>query len=148
MNQKLVPELCVSDITRSRAFYEGLLGFTVLWERPEEGFVYLSREGAELMLDQITPQTAARGFLIGDLRYPHGRGISLQIETTDVDTLYASVLAADARITLKLEEKWYRAGDHELGNRQFITADPDGYLLRFFSDLGRRPRLVQPDTNN
>jgi len=27
----------------------------------------------------------------------------------------------------------------EAGNRQFIVADPDGYLLRFFSDVGRRP---------
>lgn len=25
------------------------------------------------------------------------------------------------------------------GNRQFVVADPDGYLLRFFSDLGQRP---------
>jgi hypothetical protein len=37
-----------------------------------------------------------------------------------------------------IEEKWYRANDVELGNRQFIILDPDGYMLRFFQDLGER----------
>jgi len=27
----------------------------------------------------------------------------------------------------------------EAGNRQFVIADPDGYVLRFYEDLGRRP---------
>lgn len=40
-----------------------------------------------------------------------------------------------------MEERWYRADDREVGNRQFILLDPDGYLLRFYQDLGRRPRL-------
>jgi len=26
-----------------------------------------------------------------------------------------------------------------VGNRQFVVPDPDGYLLRFFQDLGERP---------
>jgi hypothetical protein len=25
-----------------------------------------------------------------------------------------------------------------VGNRQFVVIDPDGYLLRFFTSLGRR----------
>jgi hypothetical protein len=25
------------------------------------------------------------------------------------------------------------------GNRQFVVADPDGYLLRFFTSLGTSP---------
>ncbi|HEY0476960.1 MAG TPA: hypothetical protein VGD37_05520 [Kofleriaceae bacterium] len=39
-----------------------------------------------------------------------------------------------------MEERWYRRNDHEVGNRQFVVADPDGYLLRFFGDLGQRFR--------
>jgi hypothetical protein len=38
-----------------------------------------------------------------------------------------------------LEERWYRRDDVLLGNRQFLVQDPDGYLLRFFEDLGERP---------
>lgn len=37
-----------------------------------------------------------------------------------------------------MEEKWYRADDAYLGNKQFIVQDPDGFLLRFFEDLGER----------
>ena len=40
---------------------------------------------------------------------------------------------------MPLEERWYRREDEELGNRQFVVADPDGYLLRFFTNLGTRP---------
>ncbi len=135
----LVPELIVTDIARSRAFYEEVLGFAVMWERPKEGFVYLGREGAELMLDLVSDRSAERGFLLGALDYPCGRGMSLQIACSDVDALQARVIAASGRITLPMEEKWYRAGERELGNRQFIAVDPDGYLLRFFQDLGARP---------
>ena len=35
-------------------------------------------------------------------------------------------------------ERWYRKNGAEVGNRQFVVADPDGYLLRFFEDLGSR----------
>jgi hypothetical protein len=38
-----------------------------------------------------------------------------------------------------METRWYRIGRIERGNRQFVVADPDGYLLRFFEDLGERP---------
>ncbi|MEO9168740.1 MAG: VOC family protein, partial [Aestuariivirga sp.] len=36
------------------------------------------------------------------------------------------------------EEKWYRAGDEEVGQRQFLVQDPDGYLLRLCQPIGRR----------
>jgi catechol 2,3-dioxygenase-like lactoylglutathione lyase family enzyme len=49
---RLVPELSCSDVARSRDFYTRLLGFTVLYDRPEDGFAYLTREGAEIMLEQ------------------------------------------------------------------------------------------------
>jgi hypothetical protein len=46
--------------------------------------------------------------------------------------LYCSVF-------LPLEDKWYRSNDFEIGQRQFIVMDPDGYLLRFAQRLGQRP---------
>ena len=39
-------------------------------------------------------------------------------------------------LTLPLEERWYRAGAGQIGQRQFVVADPDGYLLRFVRLLG------------
>jgi hypothetical protein len=41
-------------------------------------------------------------------------------------------------IYLPPEEKWYRRGAEEVGQRQFVVADTDGYLLRFCQGLGSR----------
>lgn len=133
----LVPELYVSDIDRSRRFYTGMLGFAVLYDRPEERFAYLVRESAALMLDQ--PADPARTWLAGPLEPPYGRGINLQIEVAEIGPLHAAVLAAEAPLLLPLEERWYRRDSVLLGQRQFVVQDPDGYLLRFCQDLGTRP---------
>ena len=53
MRNALVPELSVSNWSASRTFYCGILGFDVVYERPEEGFSYLALGAAELMIDQI-----------------------------------------------------------------------------------------------
>jgi catechol 2,3-dioxygenase-like lactoylglutathione lyase family enzyme len=131
---KLVPELVCSDVARSLTFYTGVLGFRVLYQRPSERFAFLDREGAQLMIEQ----SVGRRFVAGELEQPYGRGINLQIEVDDVERLYADVQAASAQIYLPLEDKWYGRGIVQLGSRQFIVQDPDGYLLRFFQDLGQR----------
>jgi catechol 2,3-dioxygenase-like lactoylglutathione lyase family enzyme len=135
---KLVPELYCSDIERSVTFYVDLLGFVVRFARPEERFVYLDREGAELMLEQPT----TRMFLAGQLEHPYGRGVNFQIEVGDVAILYTRVKESGWPVFLELEDRWYRQDELELGNRQFVIQDPDGYLLRFFQDLGSRPRAM------
>lgn len=131
---KLVPELCCSDIARSLSFYTEVLGFSVVYARPEDQFAYLDRHGAQIMIEQST----GRAFVAGELAHPYGRGINLQIEVADVASLYKVVEAGGAPIYLPLEDRWYRRDRTELGNRQFIVQDPDGYLLRFFEDLGVR----------
>jgi hypothetical protein len=40
MRPKLVPELICSNIEKSAQFYVGLLGFRVLYARPEERFLF------------------------------------------------------------------------------------------------------------
>lgn len=130
----LVPELVCSDIEKSLAFYTGVLGFTIVFQRKDERFAYMERLGADIMLEQPT----GRSFVAGELTHPYGRGINLQIEAPDVDLLYQAVRAADAPIHLPIEEKWYRQDETLLGNRQFVVQDPDGYLLRFFRDIGWR----------
>ena len=136
---RLVPELYCSDIERSEDFYVGLLGFIVQFARPEERFVYLDREGAEIMLEQPT----TRMLVSGALEHPYGRGVNFQIEVADVASLYARVKASPWPVFLELEDRWYRHDELEFGNRQFVIQDPDGYLLRFFQDLGSRPASLQ-----
>jgi catechol 2,3-dioxygenase-like lactoylglutathione lyase family enzyme len=134
---KLVPELDVSDLDRSLAVYIGILGFKCHVSRPEERFAYLVREGVHLMLEEA--EGPGRRFRTAPLEFPFGRGMNLQIEVLGVDALYASVQQSDLTIHIPLEDRWYRQDQTEAGNRQFVVADPDGYLLRFFSSLGRRP---------
>lgn len=132
----LVPELDVRDLEALLAFYVGVLGFAVRYQRPEERFAYLERGGAELML-----QAAAgpgRRFRTAPLEPPFGRGVNFQIRVTDAAALLAAARNAAAEVVVDLEERWYRRGDGEVGNRQFVVTDPDGYLLRFFEDLGAR----------
>lgn len=137
---KLVPELLCSDFARSLAFYRDVCGFSVRYERPEDSFAYLDRDGAELMLEQVTD--GPRSFTTAPLDPPFGRGMNLQIEVADVDAIHARAVAGGHRIFLPMEERWYRDGDEEIGQRQLVVADPDGYLLRFFSPLGRRTSLA------
>jgi len=133
----VVPEFDVSDLDRSLIFYRTVLGFRTHAERPEERFVYLVRGRVHLMLQEA--RGPGRRFRTAPLEHPYGRGINLQIEIPDVDDLHSKALGAGARILIPLEERWYRQGVEEAGNRQFVLVDPDGYLLRFFTDLGRRP---------
>jgi catechol 2,3-dioxygenase-like lactoylglutathione lyase family enzyme len=133
----LVPELDVCDLDRSLAVYVGVFGFRSLFDRPEERFSYLVREGAHLMLEEASG--LGRRFHMAPLDYPFGRGLNLQIQVSNVDALYADVQGSTMKILFPLEERWYRQNESEAGNRQFVVADPDGYILRFFQSRGRRP---------
>lgn len=94
------------------------------------------------MLDEVTERTGETGYLIGPLDPPLGRGISLQIMVSDVDRLCQVIMVEGGRITRDIHDAWYRAGSCEIGQRQFIVADPDGYLLRFSQPLGTRTILL------
>lgn len=131
---RLVPELSCSDLDRSRDFYTRLLGFTVVYDRPEEGFAYLSREGADLMIER-----QSEGWSVGALDQPYGRGINLQIEVSSLAPILEALAGDGIALFRPVEERWYRMDRVEGGNRQFLVQDPDGYLLRFFEDMGERP---------
>lgn len=136
MHNSLIPELYCSNFERSSAFYTDVAGFSVLYSRPEDKFAFLEREGAQLMIEQSIQ--SERTWLAGKVEYPYGRGMNLQIRVSDVNNLYEVFKNANAKIFLPLEEKWYRSDNILLGNLQFITLDPDGYLLRFFQNLGSK----------
>lgn len=138
MPNALVPEFAVSDWQAARAFYCDILGFEVAYERPEDGFCYLRLGDAELMIDQIgTGRTFGDGHLPD--AYPFGKGLNVQIRVVAIKPLLDALNRAGVALYLPPEDRWYRKGKTELGNRQFVVADPDGYLLRFYEDLGERP---------
>ena|SRR5579872_6931137 len=134
----LTPELYCSNIKTSLLFYIDILGFSIKYQREEDKFAMLERQGSRIMLEQIPDDPTDRAWVRGSLEHPFGRGINLQIMTDEVDKLYEHVQKSRALIFLPIEIKWYRANDIELGNQQFIVLDPDGYMLRFFQNLGER----------
>lgn len=131
----LVPELVCRDLATSMAFYCGVLGFERLYGRDEPPFAYLEREGSQIMLDEITPES----WLTGAMETPFGRGINLQIETAALEPLLEGLAGAGHDLYEAPEEAWYAGADRLYGQRQFLVQDPDGYLLRFCQDLGEKP---------
>lgn len=146
----VVPELDVSDLDASVEFYVSLIGFVIVFRRNHERFVYLDRRGVSVMLQEAAGP--GRRFRTAPLERPFGRGVNLQAAASDVAELYERVTSAGVEPVVPLEQRWYEvdvevpcgrwtvAGPAEAGNEQFVIADPDGYLWRFFRDLGVRPR--------
>jgi catechol 2,3-dioxygenase-like lactoylglutathione lyase family enzyme len=132
----LVPELDVADLAASLGIYKNVFGFEILFERKEEAFAYLAIGNAHLMLQQA--DGPGRRFRTARLERPYGRGLNLQIAVADVRGIHANVRKTDLLIAVELEERWYKQAGIERGNRQFVVADLDGYLLRFYHDLGTR----------
>lgn len=132
----LVPELLVGDVLRSIDFWCGLCGFKIDYQRPEEGFAYVSLGGAHLMLEQYG---IGRNWITAPLEPPLGRGVNFQISVPTLDPILAALRAADHALFMPPETKWYRVGNlDEAGVRQFLVTDPDGYLIRFQTSLGHR----------
>ena len=103
MAPRLTPELDVDDLDRSLAFYVGVIGFRVLFDRPEERFAYLDLNGAHLMLEEAVGP--GRRFRTAALEHPYGRGVNFQIEVDDVDATHARVRAAGFEVLFPLEER-------------------------------------------
>ncbi|WP_428031003.1 bleomycin resistance protein [Ancylobacter sp.] len=133
----LVPELLVANLAASLVFWRDLCGFEIAYRRDEDGFAYLAREGAQLMLEELGE---GRQWITGPLEKPFGRGINFQIAVRVVEPILDALAVAGWPLHMAPEDKWYRAGEDEVGVRQFLVQDPDGYLIRFSASLGRRPR--------
>lgn len=131
----LVPELLVVDIGKSLRFWRDVCGFTVIFDRPDEGFAYLDLDGAQVMLDEIGK---TRDWVTGPLESPFGRGINLMVRVPAVQPILAALARAGWPLFMEPEEKWYRTGAVESGVHQFLVQDPDGYLIRFSAALGER----------
>jgi catechol 2,3-dioxygenase-like lactoylglutathione lyase family enzyme len=136
----LVPELLVADIQASLRFWRDLCGFAIVFDRPDEGFAYLHREGAQIMLEE---RGRNRNWVAGPLEIPLGRGVNFQVAVAAIEPILAAFAAANWPLFMAPERKWYRTGPIETGVHQFLVQDPDGYLVRFSAHIGERSSPVK-----
>jgi len=130
----MVPELNVTDFEVSLQFYTDVLGFKVLHTRKNPNFAYLDQENAQLMIEQWRDDS----WNTGTQEYPLGRGVNFQIEMKNISIAYQKLIAKHYPLFMDIEENWYQCHGIEMGQKEFLVQDPDGYLLRFCQNIGER----------
>lgn len=121
--KKLTPNLIVSDVERSVAFYRDVLGFTVAVTVPDASpyvFAVVQSGPVEVFLNAPGPAVAEYPAFKDR---PIGGTLTLFIEVVDVARAHAE-LEGRVKIVMPLEHKWY-------GSTEFAFEDPDGYLITF-----------------
>ena len=121
--KKLTPNLIVSDVERSVAFYRDVLGFRVDATVPEgPPYVFASVQSGPVEIFLNAPEPAIAEYPAFKDR-PIGGTLTLFIEVAGIDEVHASPRER-VRIVMPLEKKWY-------GVTEFAFEDPDGYLITF-----------------
>jgi catechol 2,3-dioxygenase-like lactoylglutathione lyase family enzyme len=123
-----IPNLIVSDMDRSVAFYKEVLGFTTVVatvsDAPPFVFVWLQRDGVSVFLNaqagvqEDLPTVASR-----PLGGTNTIFITLEAETPEagIDALFSTVEPM-AEVLMPLKTQFY-------GMREFAVEDPDGYVI-------------------
>ena len=103
----VTPQLFVSDVAKSAAWYRDVLGFEIAWTRGES-FAAVRAENVELFLARSAPPNApATCCLLVD----------------DADFTYALLRERNAPIAEPITATAW-------GTREFVVRDPDGNRLR------------------
>ena len=121
---KVAPEFFVRDVDQSVAFYSERLGFTTLRKEPDFAVVALGEAHVLLAAEAHT----SREWLAAG---PRGIGSNVRIMVDDVDAVYQRAKAGGVPIVQEIADRSY-------GLRDFILADPDGFMLRFASALAAK----------
>lgn len=122
---KLIPELSVTDIEKSKEFYLKL-GFKIMYERKEDKFYFLEMEGNQLMIEEINDN-----WNTGILEYPFGRGINISMTVSNVKKYYKDLKSKNISFFKELMINKYEVNGVIYEDMEFLIQDPDGYLLRF-----------------
>jgi uncharacterized glyoxalase superfamily protein PhnB len=121
--KKLTPNLVVSSVERSLAFYRDVLGFKVQMTVPEQPplvFAIVESGTVEIFLNAAEPVYA---------EYPGFKGqkiggtLTLFMEIENIKAVH-DALAGKVHVVMPLEKKWY-------GSTEFAFTDPDGYVITF-----------------
>jgi lactoylglutathione lyase len=124
----VTPNLVVSNVERSLAFYRDVLGFSVTATVPDASplaFAMMQRDDVSVFLNSVEsvkeyPSLASRA--IGGTNT-----LFFVLEADDIkggiDALFASV-SSRAKLFMALKDQFY-------GMREFGIEDPDGYVIFF-----------------
>ena len=120
---KLTPNLVVSNVEQSAAFYRDVLGFAVQMTVPDAApyaFAIMTFGTVEVFLNSAEAAYA---------EYPSfknqaiGGTLTLFMEVTEIEAEYAR-LAPIVKVVMPFEKKWY-------GMTEFAFLDPDGYIITY-----------------
>lgn len=120
----VAPEFFVRDVDASIRFYVDGLGFQLL--RRDGDFAVLGLGDAHVLL--AGPSIGGAGIKRWIESGPRGVGLNIRIMVDDVDAMYARVKAVGAPVIDDIKDQYY-------GLRDFMAADPDGFVLRFASPI-------------
>ena len=124
---KLIPELTVIDIVKTKHFYIDILGFTIEYEREADKFIFVSLDGSQFMFEEIHEAD----WNVAAMEYPFGRGINFSIEVNDIDAIYEKLIHENYPLYRQMMVNEYEVDGNCLEQKEFLVQDPDGYLLRF-----------------
>jgi len=121
--QKLTPNLVVSNVERSSAFYRDVLGFTstvTVPDAPPFAFAIVQSGAVEIFLNAADAAIAEYPAFKGR---PIGGTLTLFIHVAGIAAVYEA-LKARVNVVMPLEKKWY-------GVTEFAFEDPDGYIITY-----------------
>jgi len=122
--------LRVSDLSRSRHFYEDLLGMHVVWQ-PDDMSLYLSSGCDNLALHQIAAGETLdlKGQTLDHLGF-------IAENEADVDAIFETVKAAQVSIVKPIKR-------HRDQAYSFYMADPDGNVIQILYEPTISPLKFQ-----
>ena len=121
--KKLTPNLIVSSVEQSLAFYCDVLGFTKTGTVPDETpyvFAMVQSGPVEIFFNARGPAIEEYPALAG---LAIGGTLTLYMEVSGVEKIYDE-LKGRVNVTMPLEKKFY-------GVTEFAFTDPDGYVITF-----------------
>jgi len=121
--KKLTPNLLVSNVERSLAFYVDTLGFERGMTVPDTSpfvFAAVTSEPVEIFLNDAATAVKEYPAFAGK---PIGATGTLYIEVDGVDALHDRIKST-VKVVMPIATQFY-------GMREFAIEDPDGYVLTF-----------------
>ena len=121
--KKLTPNLLVSNVERSLAFYVDTLGFERGMTVPDASpfaFASVTSEPVEIFLNDAATAVKEYPSFGGK---PIGATGTLYIEVEGVDALHDRIKST-VKVVMPIATQFY-------GMREFAIEDPDGYVLTF-----------------
>jgi catechol 2,3-dioxygenase-like lactoylglutathione lyase family enzyme len=121
--KSLTPNLIVSNVERSIAFYRDVLGFTVVATVPEASpYVFAIVQSGPVRIFLNAPEPAIAEYPAFKDR-PIGGTLTLFIDVANIRQVHDD-LKDTVTIVMPLEHKWY-------GVTEFAFEDPDKYLITY-----------------